>query len=109
MTKSIGILTACESERHLSEPVYDELKKYGMQPYFIALTQNNIVNSYHKANYCFEQYKYDFILAVADRPEQIGGVLAAFHNKIPIGHLYAGDYNTVATFDDKHRHAITLY
>lgn len=106
---NIAILTACESERHLSEPIYDEIKLLGMNPYFIHLTQNNIVDSYHKANYYFKSFKYDFVLAVADRPEQIGGVLAAFHNKLQIGHLYSGDYNTIATFDDINRHSITLY
>lgn len=105
----IGILTGCDSDLHLSKPVHKELKTYGLEPYFISLSQNNIVDSYHRANFCFGAAKYDFILAVGDRTEQIGGVLAAFQNKIPIGHLYAGDLNTVATFDDIHRHAITLY
>ena len=105
---SIGILTACESDHHLTEPIYNELKKLGVQPNFIALTQNNIVDSYHKANNLFNQFKYDFILAVADRKEQLGGVLAAFDNNIPIGHLYSGDLNTGVS-DDIHRAAITLY
>lgn len=111
---NIGILTACDSERHLSEPVFTEIQKLGMNPVMIELTQNNIVDSYHKANFRFKRdwnkaFNYDFILSVGDRPEQMGGVLSAFQNKIPIGHLYAGDLNTVSTFDDLHRHAITLY
>lgn len=106
---NIGILTGSSSDKHLSEPVYDEIKKLGMKPSFISLRQNNIVDSFIDTVNILKQFKFDFILAVADRPEQMGGVLAAFHNKIPIGHLYAGDHNTIATFDDKHRHAITLY
>ena len=105
---NIGLLTGCQSDKHLSTPVYDELKLLGMQPYFISLTQNNIIDSYHKANHQFNQFKYDFILAVADRKEQLGGVLAAFDNNIPIGHLYSGDLNTDVS-DDIHRAAITLY
>ena len=103
----IGILTGCQSDKHLSIPVYDEIKLLGMQPYFINLTQNNIIDSYHVANYVFKS-SFDFILAVGDRAEQIGGVLAAFQNKIPIGHLYSGDLNTGVS-DDIHRAAITLY
>lgn len=111
---NIGILTACESERHLSEPVFTEIQKLGMNPVMIELTQNNIVDSYHRANFRFKRdwnktFEYNFVLAVGDRPEQMGGVLSAFQNKIPLGHLYAGDLNTIATFDDTHRHAITLY
>lgn len=111
---NIGILTGCLSDKHLSIPIYNELKLLGMSPHFINLAQNDIINSYITASSRFGEFKfgnikYDFVLAVGDRPEQVGGVLAAFHNKIPIGHLYSGDYNTVATFDDKHRHAITLY
>lgn len=107
---NIAVLTSCESESHLSEPIIKEIENLDMSPYRVHLTQNDIIDSYHKADFCFRSYKYDFVLAVADRPEQMGGVLAAFHNKIPIGHLYAGDLNTIiSTFDDKHRHAITLY
>jgi GDP/UDP-N,N'-diacetylbacillosamine 2-epimerase (hydrolysing) len=110
---NIAILTGCDSDKHLSDTIYDELKLRDLKPVFIQLTQNNIIDSYHTANYYFKSlgynYKYDFVLAVGDRPEQIGGVLSAFQNKVPIGHLYAGDYNTVSTFDDIHRHAITLY
>lgn len=105
---NIGILTGCQSDKHLSIPVYNELKLLGMQPYFITLTQNNIIDSYHHSNYCFEQFKYNFVLAVGDRQEQIGGVLAAFQNNIPVGHLYSGDLNTGVS-DDIHRAAITLY
>ncbi len=107
--KTIGILTGCESDIHLSRPVALELEKLGMISVNIKLSQNNIIDSYHAANYYYSKGKYDFILAVGDRTEQMGGVLAAFQNKTPIGHLYAGDHNTIATFDDKHRHAITLY
>lgn len=105
---NIGILTGCQSDKHLSIPVYDELKLIGMQPTFISLTQNNIINSLHTANYWFKSSKFNFVLAVGDRIEQIGGVLAAFQNNIPIGHLYSGDLNT-GVFDDIHRAAITLY
>ncbi len=106
---NVAILTGSQSDRHLSYQIYDELKLLGLQPYFITLTQNNIIDSYNNSNLSFKSSKYDFVLAVADRPEQMGGVISAFHNKIPIGHLYAGDHNTVSTFDDKHRHAITIY
>lgn len=109
MIKKVGILTGCESDVHLAQQICTELDKLYIAPTYIDLTQNNIIDSYHKANYCFKNSKYDFVLAVGDRTEQVGGVLAAFQNKIPIGHLYAGDHNTIATFDDKHRHVITLY
>jgi hypothetical protein len=79
----------------------------------INIEQNNIPASYKTTINCIRKFEFDFILAVADRPEQVGSVLAAFHNKIPIGHLYAGDHNTISneitTFDDIHRHVISLY
>lgn len=103
----IGILTGSQSDKHLSSEIFNELKKINLDTSFICIKQNNITESYHNVD--FVAKNFDFILAVGDRPEQVGGVLAAFHNKIPIGHLYAGDHNTIATFDDKHRHAITLY
>lgn len=109
----IGILSSCSSEQHLIGPVFDELVKLGMQPWIISIPQNDITGSYNKVNSILNDSAVDpkikFVLAVADRPEQMGGVLAAFHNRIPIGHLYAGDHNTIATFDDIHRHTITLY
>lgn len=111
---NVAILTGCVSDRHLSEPIYNELKKLGMNPQYIHLNQNNITESYNKAIHSFAAFnyefslKYDFILAIADRKEQMGGVLAAFDNNIPIGHLYAGDLNTGVS-DDLHRAAITLY
>lgn len=109
----IGILSSCGSEQHLIEPVIDELNKLDMDPWIIGIPQNDITGSYNKVNSTLNDGtgypNVKFILAFADRPEQMGGVLAAFHNRIPIGHLYAGDQNTIATFDDIHRHAITLY
>lgn len=109
----IGILSACDSERHLVTPVVHELGNIGLRAEIIPIEQCDIMESYRAVNFIINnstQYpKIKFILAVADRPEQMGGVLAAFHNRIPIGHLYAGDHNTISTFDDIHRHAITLY
>lgn len=109
----IGILSSCESERHLITPVIKELNDLGMDVEVIPLIQNNITDSYNMVNAILKdrqsKTKIEFILAVADRPEQVGGVLAAFQNRIPIGHLYAGDHNTVSTFDDIHRHTITMY
>lgn len=110
---NIGIVTSCESERHLSLPIHKELYNIGCVPNLITIDQNNIPASYRTTNNAIHSKKLDFILAVADRPEQVGSVLAAFHNKIPIGHLYAGDHNTISneitTFDDIHRHVISLY
>lgn len=109
----IGILSASVSERHLSQPVLDELNKLGLDAEIIHIPAQNIIESYDIVNRRINDFtghpKLKFILAVADRPEQMGGVLAAFQNRAPIGHLYAGDHNTIATFDDIHRHAITLY
>lgn len=109
MTKQIGIITSCESERHLTDMIYKYLSRYNIKATYILIEQNNIIKSYEKCNSYLNTTNFDFILSVADRPEQIGAVLAAFQRKIPIGHLYAGDYNTVATFDDIHRHTISLY
>ncbi len=107
----IGILSSCSSERHLIVQVIKELNELGMNTEIISLKQNDIVESYNRVNARLkhESFKIKFILAVADRPEQIGGVLAAFQKRIPVGHLYAGDHNFVATYDDIHRHAITMY
>lgn len=107
--KTVGIFTACSSERHLTEPIHKELKELGINSHYITIAQNNILRSYYECSQYIKSIDYDFILSVADRPEQIGATLAAFHNKIPIGHLYAGDHNTIATYDDIHRHAISLY
>lgn len=109
----IGILSSCSSEQHLIEPVINELNKLEIKSEIIKIPQNDIKESYdivHRALNNHTGHKTaKFILSVADRPEQVGGALAAFQNKIPIGHLYAGDHNTVTTFDDIHRHSITLY
>ncbi len=104
----VGILTGCASDKHLSKHIFDKLKKLNIEPHYITIFQNNIINSYRKADISFKNNKYDFILAVGDRKEQIGGVIAAFDNHIPVGHLYAGDLNTGVS-DDLHRAAITLY
>lgn len=106
---SVGILTGCESDKHLSENILIELKNIGIFAHYITLKQNDIMKSYEFVNIHIDTNKDDLILAVGDRTEQIGGVLAAFQNKIPIGHLYAGDHNTISTFDDIHRHSISLY
>lgn len=106
----IGILSSCSSEQHLIVPVVIELNKLGIECWIMGIPQNDIKTSYEKVNSALNgSESIKFILAVADRPEQMGGVLASFQNRIPVGHLYAGDHNTLATFDDIHRHAITLY
>jgi len=110
---NIGILTSCDSEYHLSLLVFQELYKIKCNPLMIQIKQNDIPASYYIVHDLIHKYELDFILAVGDRPEQMGGVLAAFHNKIYVGHLYAGDHNTISNgitvFDDIHRHAISLY
>ena len=112
---NIGILTACESERHLSSQIFRELSRDDeYNPTMVNIEQNDIADSYFTVRDFIHDCEPDFILSVGDRPEQMGGVLAAFHNKIPIGHLYAGDRNTIShnaitTFDDVNRHAISLY
>jgi UDP-N-acetylglucosamine 2-epimerase len=103
---SIGILTGCESDKHLSERIIIELKTIGLESKYIYLKQNDIVLSYRIVDMLYN--KFNFILAVGDRKEQLGGVLAAFDHKLLIGHLYAGDLNTGVS-DDIHRAAITLY
>jgi GDP/UDP-N,N'-diacetylbacillosamine 2-epimerase (hydrolysing) len=107
---NIGILTARDSDKNLSLSVFYELNRTGSKPKYIEIIQNDITKSYKITE---EQlHNIDFLLAVGDRTEQIGGVLAAFQNRVPIGHLYAGDLNTIrspATFDDIHRHTISLY
>lgn len=106
----VFILTACDSEKHLSSPVLEELKKFDdICPIYIPVKQNDIVHSYNITRYMIDIYSPKLVLAVADRPEQVGGVLAAFHEKVPIAHMYAGDLNTIATFDNTNRHTISLY
>lgn len=107
---TIFILSSCESERHLTEQLKKELERLNFNSIYIPLTQNSIVDSYKTTEYFIRTYKPHLVLAVADRTEQIGGVLAAFQNKIPVAHLYAGDMNpNLTTFDEIHRHTITLY
>jgi len=107
--KNIGILTGSKSESHLTSVVNLELSNLEYNVFDIKLSVNSIIGSYILTEKAINLNCLNFVLAVGDRTEQIGGVLAAYQNKIPIGHLYAGDLNSFTTFDDIHRHIITLY
>lgn len=53
-------------------------------------------------------YESDITIINADREEMLDFALTCFKNNIPIGHLYAGILNSMATKDDYYRHIITL-
>jgi len=103
----VAVPIGTRADEAVTMPIVKELWK---EPYFrvnvVRLDPSNPQASYHIMT--GEMEATDLALCVADRQEMYAAAHAAFDRNIPIAHVYAGIYNTVATKDDIARHAITL-
>ena len=117
---NILIPQGCRSDTGLSDPIIKRLQKEKWcNIKVIQLEPQNFISSYQltdiscKANNyigIYDQEKPRILLATGDRVEMCAAACAAFHNKIPIAHFYAGIVNDpITTFDDVDRHCITLW
>ena len=117
---NILIPQGCRSDTGLSDPIIKRLQKEKWcNIKVIQLEPQNFISSYQltdiscKANNyigIYDQEKPRILLATGDRVEMCAAACAAFHNKIPIAHFYAGIVNDpITTFDDIDRHCITLW
>jgi GDP/UDP-N,N'-diacetylbacillosamine 2-epimerase (hydrolysing) len=100
----------CRSDEGLSAPIIKRMELAGFEIETIELKPQNFLWSYEWVNRRLAMNKYDLIFITGDRVEMCAAAAAAFHNKIPIAHYYAGVINDpVTTFDDIDRHCITLW
>jgi GDP/UDP-N,N'-diacetylbacillosamine 2-epimerase (hydrolysing) len=103
----------CRSDIGLSAPVIKRLKKYFIVD-TIQLSPQYFGQSYdwveRRLNLHTHMEPYDLVFITGDRVEMCAAAAAAFHNKVPIAHFYAGVVNDpITTFDDVDRHCITLW
>jgi len=107
--KRILVPVGCRSDKGLSAPVITQLKNY-FDVDVLDLEPQDFGMSYLITDACIRKNHYDFVLITGDRVEMCAAACAAFHNKVKLGHFYAGIQNDpVTTFDDVDRHCITLW
>ena len=107
--KRILVPVGCRSDAGLSAPVIKQLKNY-FEVDTIQLEAQKFGMSYTIMENRLKASHYDFVLIVGDRVEMCAAASAAFHNKVRMGHFYAGVENyPVTTYDDVDRHCITLW
>jgi len=101
------------AETGILAPVLSRLEKHFEIIPFDLGTQGKpnmpeLGNIYNSAYALFFQIAPSAVVVPFDRPEQIFVALAAYHLNIPVVSLQSGDLSS-GTFDDFHRHTITLY
>jgi UDP-N-acetylglucosamine 2-epimerase len=107
--KRILVPIGCRSDEGLSAPIFRRLAE-PFAPEIIRLSPQNFGQSYKWVDRRLNLTDYDLVFITGDRVEMCAAAAAAFHNKVPIAHYYAGIVNLpVTTFDDIDRHAITLW
>ena len=108
-TKRILCPIGCRSDEGLSAPVIKRLREHFITlP--VDLAPQDFLTSYQLIDAICKVDPPDLILITGDRVEMCAAAAAAFHNKIPIAHFYAGIINDpVTTYDDVDRHCITLW
>jgi GDP/UDP-N,N'-diacetylbacillosamine 2-epimerase (hydrolysing) len=105
--KRILVPIGCRSDEGLSAPVIKRLREH-FEVMALQLEPQNFGQSYKIVDYWCRDY--DLVLITGDRVEMCAAAAAAFHNKVPIAHFYAGVINDpITTFDDIDRHCITLW
>ncbi len=114
------VFQGCRSDIGLSDPIVKRLKNQDWcSVKVVPLVPQEFITSYQISEYhCkaenhignSQRKKPSAVLVTGDRVEMTAAAAAAFHNDIPIIHLYAGVVNTpVTTYDDINRHAISLW
>jgi len=90
------IPVGCRSDEGLSAPIIRRMRE---DPFFevIVLDLGLFVSHFNSAHYNSEmvikEIKPDLLIATGDRVEMTAAACAAFHNGVPIAHLYAGVTN----------------
>lgn len=107
--KSLLVPQGCRSDKGLSDPVIKRLREH-FEVMIPVLIPQNFGASYEYMEQAIRFKTPDLILITGDRVEMCAAAAAAFHNKVPIAHFYAGIINDQGcTFDDVDRHCITLW
>jgi len=106
------IPVGCRSDEGLSVPIIRRMRE---DPFFevivldLGLFVSHFNSAYYNSEMAIREIKPDLLIATGDRVEMTAAACAAFHNGIPIAHLYAGVTNNISTLDDINRHCITLW
>lgn len=103
--KTIIVLSSSRAEKHLLEPVVDELRKN---------KRFNVIFWHMELDECknvadkIEQLKPHLVIVPCDRQEILRTAIELFYKRIPMAHFHAGDISKEGSFDDIARHMITL-
>ena len=107
--KRILVPIGCRSDEGLSAPAIRRLREH-FDVEVLHLAPQQFHASYGLTECCIQHGEPDLILITGDRVEMCAAAAAAFHNKVPIAHFYAGIINDpICTYDDVDRHCITLW
>jgi UDP-N-acetylglucosamine 2-epimerase len=91
--KRILVPVGCRSDAGLSAPVIKRLREHFIVD-TISLSPQNFGQSYDwmDRRLCLHEHMepYDLVFITGDRVEMCAAAAAAFHNKVPIAHFYAG-------------------
>lgn len=74
----------------------------------IEIEAGNFIESYKKVRENILKGSFDLVYIVGDRLEMFGASLAAYHNNVPIAHYGGGIIEGFSTFDEIHRHSISM-
>ena len=110
------IFRSSRAEKSLLDPIIKQLEQNNeilevdIRECIPELKIENFGNIYNEAYKFLECQKPDYVLVCADREEIVFVSLAAFHLGIDCIQLYAGERSQkFSTWDDVHRHVISLY
>jgi UDP-N-acetylglucosamine 2-epimerase (non-hydrolysing) len=107
---NILIPKSCRSDDPLSIPL---IKAFSLEEvdwcdvYVDLLTPGNYFQTYNNLSW-WNGRDINLVIVIGDRIEQMALAQWAFLHNVPICHFGAGITNTISTFDDIHRHNITL-
>jgi len=109
----VAVPISGRADRGLSEPIIKRLSESSCFKVIIWETDDihkgKLVDCLLLGNLHIKEDKPDIVLIVGDRIEMLGYAQAAFHNNIPIAHVYAGITGDAGTFDMVNRHVISLW
>lgn len=117
------ILTGGRSNAPLVDPVIERMRQEEWCSVdILELVPGNFIEGFKKTRRMFPHEKrfpgmrdylpvgknYDLVYIVGDRLEMYGGALACFYSNQPIIHLGGGILEGWSTWDELHRHSITM-
>ena len=103
------------SNEGLIEPILKRLRanpKFEVFQIYFDTEVGDFNKAYKYSDYVLMTYgkiNYDLVLCVGDRVEITAAAAAAFHQGIPIAHVYAGIVGDFNMLDAINRHVITLW